>query len=54
VVCYNLRMDFKMLPIQKILLVLFVLGISLMTGWFSQRAVEKFIINSEMKQVETL
>ncbi len=44
-------MDFKTMPIQKILLILFVLVISMGIGWYSEKAVEKFIA---INKIETL
>ena len=40
-------MNFREIPVQKMLLILFVFGISLMVGWYGEKAVEKFMHNDK-------
>lgn len=43
-------MSLKLIPVQKILLVLFVLVISFGVGWYGQKAIKKFMANSEVEE----
>ena len=40
-------MNFREIPIQKMLLILFVFGLSRMVGWYGEKAVEKFRYNDK-------
>lgn len=43
-------MDWTNTPLQKILLILFVLGLSLGIGWYGEKAFQKFFANSNFNQ----
>lgn len=45
-VCYNSVMNQAGISIQKILLVLFVLFISMGIGWYGEKAVSKFFASN--------
>jgi hypothetical protein len=42
-------MDFKIIKLQKIILIFFVLAISMMVGWSGERAAEKFIADYKIQ-----
>ncbi len=43
-------MNFRIIPVQRILLVLFVVVISFGIGWYGQKAVEKFLANFKVEK----
>jgi hypothetical protein len=47
-------MDIKEISVQKILLVLFVLIISMFVGWYGEKAVEKFFSNLSADEVQNI